>query len=57
MLSAYAEIDQDLGYTQGMNFIVGIIYTAVHDEVAAFAIMQRIMQSKAMAADHQKELS
>ena len=29
ILSAYAETDKVLGYTQGMNFIAGIIYVAV----------------------------
>ena len=46
LLSAYSEHDKDLGYTQGMNFIVAVIYTAVQDEVVAFSILQRIMQSK-----------
>jgi hypothetical protein len=39
-----------------MNFLAGIIFTAVNEEVAAFAIMQRIMQSKAMAVMIQSEL-
>lgn len=30
-----------------MNFLAGIIYVAVMDEVVAFAVMQRILQSKA----------
>ena len=29
ILVAYAEVDQELGYTQGMNFLVGSIYMAV----------------------------
>ena len=29
ILVAYAETDQELGYTQGMNFLVGSIYMAV----------------------------
>ena len=43
ILSAYAQKDNELGYTQGMNFLVGIIYVAVQDEVMAFAILERIM--------------
>ena len=46
LLQAYAELDKDLGYTQGMNFLVGIIFVAVQDEIMAFTILQRIMQSK-----------
>ena len=46
ILSAYAEQDPDLGYTQGMNFIAAILYVAIQDEVLAFTIMQRLMQSK-----------
>ena len=45
-LAAYAEIDHPLGYTQGMNFMVAIIYVAVQDEVIAFTILQRLMTSK-----------
>jgi len=29
LLAAYAELDKDLGYTQGMNFLAGIIFVAV----------------------------
>jgi len=29
ILVAYAEVDQELGYTQGMNFLVASIYMAV----------------------------
>ena len=39
LLSAYSEHDKDLGYTQGMNFVVAAIYTAVQDEVVAFSIL------------------
>lgn len=39
LLTAFAEIDPDLGYTQGMNFLVGIIYVAVQDEIMAFSIL------------------
>ena len=46
ILSAYAEQDPELGYTQGMNFIAAILYVAVQDEVLSFTIMQRLMQSK-----------
>ena len=51
ILSAYAQHDPDLGYTQGMNFLVGLIYLAVQDEVITFSILQRIMQSKAQAIE------
>ena len=39
LLQAYAELDKDLGYTQGMNFLVGIIFVAVQDEIMAFTIL------------------
>ena len=29
-----------------MNFLVAVIYVAVQDEVVAFSVLQRIMQSK-----------
>lgn len=43
LLTAYAELDPDLGYTQGMNFLSAIIFVAVQDEVMAFSILQRLM--------------
>ena len=46
LLTAFAEQDKELGYTQGMNFLVAVIYVAVQDEVVAFSVLQRIMQSK-----------
>ena len=46
ILIAFAETDQQLGYTQGMNFMAAIIYVAVKDEVYAFTILQGLMQSK-----------
>ena len=49
ILAAYTEIDRELGYTQGMNFLVAIIYMAVREEVIAFSVFQRIMESKQQA--------
>ena len=46
ILSAYAETDKQLGYTQGMNFLTGLIFIAVQDEVITFTILQRVMMSK-----------
>ena len=40
MLTAYAELDKDLGYTQGMNFLAGIIFVAVQDEGSAFSVVE-----------------
>ena len=39
LLTAYAELDKDLGYTQGMNFLVAMIFVAVQDEVMAFSVL------------------
>lgn len=49
MLVAYAELDRDLGYTQGMNFIAASVFVAMQDEILAFAVLQRLMQSKSQA--------
>jgi len=51
ILAAYAEIDQELGYTQGMNFLAATIYTAVQHEVIAFSVFQCIMESKQQAKE------
>ena len=39
ILIAFAESDQQLGYTQGMNFLCALIFIAVQDEVIAFVIL------------------
>jgi len=46
ILSAYAQEDPTLGYTQGMNFVAGLIFLAVQDEYIAFAIFRKILVSK-----------
>ena len=46
ILIAYAEVDPELGYTQGMNFLAALIFVAVNDEVITFSILERILQSK-----------
>ena len=56
ILAAYAEIDQELGYTQGMNFLVAMIYMAVREEVIAFSVFQRIMESKQQAAERLRKV-
>lgn len=43
MLVAYAEFDATVSYTQGMNFLAALLYTAVGDEMIAFAMMAKIM--------------
>lgn len=43
LLSAYAELDPEIGYTQGMNFLVALIFIAVGDEVLAFVLLTKVM--------------
>lgn len=43
LLAAYSEVDPEVGYTQGMNFLAGALYLAVEDEVIAFTIMVKVM--------------
>jgi hypothetical protein len=43
MLAAYSQEDPELGYTQGMNFVAGLIFTAVGDEYIAYAIFSKIL--------------
>lgn len=45
LLAAYSEIDKEIGYTQGMNFLVALILLAVDDEVLAFVLFRNIMQN------------
>ena len=56
ILIAYAETDKQLGYTQGMNFLAGLIFIAVQDEVIAFVILQRVMMSKQQAQELSKSI-
>ena len=57
LLAAYAELDEELGYTQGMNFLVAMVYVAVRDEEIAFCVFRRIMQSKQQAKQIQMDLA
>lgn len=43
ILTAYAEFDKDIGYTQGMNFLVALLYAAVQDEIIAFGLLSKVM--------------
>jgi len=43
ILTAYAEFDKDIGYTQGMNFLVALLYAAVQDEIIAFGLLSKLM--------------
>lgn len=45
ILAAYAEEDHEIGYTQGMNFLVGLLYVALgFDESLTFSVFIRIMK-------------
>lgn len=57
ILIAYAEVDPQLGYTQGMNFLAGLIFVAVNDEVITFSILERILQSKQSAIETQTNVT
>ena len=39
ILTAYAETDKQLGYTQGMNFLTALIFMATQDETITFAAL------------------
>jgi len=43
MLVAYSELDPQVGYTQGMNFLVALLYLAVGDEIIAFNLLIKVM--------------
>jgi hypothetical protein len=43
MLAAYSQEDPELGYTQGMNFVAGLIFTALGDEYIAYAVFRKIL--------------
>jgi hypothetical protein len=46
ILTAYAQEDPTLGYTQGMNFVAGLVFLAVQDEYIAFAIFRKVLMAK-----------
>ena len=44
VLAAYAKHAPELGYCQGMNYVVGLILIGVNmDEVSAFIILERLL--------------
>jgi hypothetical protein len=43
ILVAYSELDPEIGYTQGMNFLIALLYIAVGDEVIAFTLLVKVM--------------
>jgi hypothetical protein len=44
VLACYAQLDTDIGYTQGMNLVAGIILMVTEfDEVAGFTVLERLM--------------
>jgi len=43
LLVAYSEYDPEIGYTQGMNFLVALLFLAVGDEQIAFELLIKVM--------------
>ena len=43
VLKAYSILDPELGYTQGMNFIVAMLLMNIHDEEDSFWCFTYIM--------------
>lgn len=43
MLVAYSELDPQIGYTQGMNFLAALLYLATRDEIIAFDLLIKVM--------------
>ena len=44
MLAAYAKHAPEVGYCQGMNYLVGLILIGVdYDEVSAFVILEKLL--------------
>jgi len=47
ILEVYSILDEELGYTQGMNNILALILAGTDcDEIAAFAIFEKIWRGK-----------
>lgn len=46
MLKAYANADPSIGYTQGMNFLAGLILSYVPDEADAFGVLWIVMHER-----------
>lgn len=44
LLKAYSVYDQDVGYTQGMNFIAGMILLHMNEEEEAFWVMVALLK-------------
>lgn len=58
VLTAYAKHNPEVGYCQGMNYLVGLILIGVnYDEVTAFMILERLMGKYELSSLYGKELS
>ena len=56
ILSAYAELDPGIGYTQGMNFLAALLYLATGDETVAFVLLTKVMLDLNWRACYQDQL-
>lgn len=46
VLKAYANADPGIGYTQGMNFLAGMILSYVTEEASAFGVLWFVMHER-----------
>lgn len=57
VLKAYAVADPSIGYTQGMNFVAGLILSYVPSEAGAFGVFWLIMHGRGLRDCYKPDMS
>ncbi|KAL4430666.1 hypothetical protein ABPG75_005922 [Micractinium tetrahymenae] len=57
VLSAYALSDPEIGYTQGMNFLAGVLLTWLPSEADAFAALSLLMRQRGLREMYLPDMS
>lgn len=57
VLRAYAIFDEEIGYTQGMNFLAGLLLTYIPEEADAFGALVVLMHGRGLRALYLPDMS
>ena len=57
VLSAYAMLDPEIGYTQGMNFLVGLLLAFLPRAADAFGALVLLMQERRLRDLYKPDMS
>jgi hypothetical protein len=57
VLAAYAMLDPEIGYTQGMNFLAGLLLSFLPREEDAFGALVLLMQERRLRELYKPDMS